>query len=96
MGHCAGHECAKINPDIKYCQAKGIEVMLSIGGGVGSYSLASKDDARQVATYLWNNFLGGIPIEASGWGCPGWNRFRHRARLEQALRRPGEVSVGLR
>ena len=33
--------------------------MLSIGGGAGSYSLSSTDDARQVATYLWNNFLGG-------------------------------------
>ncbi|KAI4378027.1 hypothetical protein MLD38_015570 [Melastoma candidum] len=58
-GHCAGHECAKISPDIKYCQDKGIKVMLSIGGGAGSYSLASKDDAWHVATYLWNNFLGG-------------------------------------
>ncbi|KAF9597659.1 hypothetical protein IFM89_020539, partial [Coptis chinensis] len=28
-------------------------------GASGSYSLASSDDARQVATYLWNNFLGG-------------------------------------
>ncbi|KAF2322125.1 hypothetical protein GH714_007046 [Hevea brasiliensis] len=33
--------------------------MLSIGGGAGSYYLASTEDARQVATYLWNNFLGG-------------------------------------
>ncbi|KAJ6872919.1 acidic endochitinase [Populus alba x Populus x berolinensis] len=37
----------------------GIKLMLSIGGGSGSYSLASSDDARQVATYIWNNFLGG-------------------------------------
>ena len=34
--------------------------MLSIGGGDGSYSLSSADDdARSVADYLWNNFLGG-------------------------------------
>lgn len=33
--------------------------MLSIGGGAGAYSLDSSEDARQVATYLWNNFLGG-------------------------------------
>ncbi|KAL6291595.1 hypothetical protein ACE6H2_009105 [Prunus campanulata] len=39
--------------------SKGIKVILSIGGGAGSYSLTSADDARQVATYLWNNFLGG-------------------------------------
>ncbi|KAK1560718.1 hypothetical protein Q3G72_014031 [Acer saccharum] len=33
--------------------------MLSIGGGGGSYSLSSADDAISVADYLWNNFLGG-------------------------------------
>ncbi|KAG6787367.1 hypothetical protein POTOM_009006 [Populus tomentosa] len=32
--------------------AKGIEVMLSIGGGAGSFYLTSKEDAKQVATYL--------------------------------------------
>ncbi|KAM2103960.1 hypothetical protein COP2_002100 [Malus domestica] len=46
-------------PEIKSCQAKGIKVILSRGGASGSYSLASADDARQVATDLWNNFLGG-------------------------------------
>lgn len=33
--------------------------MLSLGGGIGTYSLASKADAKNVAIYLWNNFLGG-------------------------------------
>lgn len=33
--------------------------MLSISGGAGGYSLASSEDARQLAIYLWNNFLGG-------------------------------------
>ncbi|KAI4328424.1 hypothetical protein L6164_020781 [Bauhinia variegata] len=45
--------------DIKSCQAKGIKVLLSLGGGAGSYSLASTQDARNLATYLWHNFLGG-------------------------------------
>ncbi|PRQ50979.1 putative chitinase [Rosa chinensis] len=60
-GHCdpSTNECTKLSPDIKSCQAEGIKVILSIGGGAGSYSLASSDDARQVAMYLWNNFLGG-------------------------------------
>ncbi|KAL3728857.1 hypothetical protein ACJRO7_033444 [Eucalyptus globulus] len=65
-GHCDpyshdpySHPCTALSADIKSCQAKGIKVMLSIGGGAGSYSLASSDDARRVATYLWNNFLGG-------------------------------------
>ncbi|KAJ7974110.1 Acidic endochitinase-like protein [Quillaja saponaria] len=46
-------------PRFKSCQAKGIKVILSIGGGAGGYTLASSADARQIATYLWNNFLGG-------------------------------------
>lgn len=60
-GHCDPYSnaCTKLTPDIKSCQAKGIKVLLSIGGGAGSYSLASPQDAKQVATYLWNNFLGG-------------------------------------
>ncbi|KAG6785340.1 hypothetical protein POTOM_011070 [Populus tomentosa] len=60
-GHCDPYSngCTKLSPDIKSCQAKGIKVMLSIGGGAGSFYLTSKEDAKQVATYLWNNFLGG-------------------------------------
>ncbi|OWM80291.1 hevamine-A-like [Punica granatum] len=60
-GHCDPYSngCTGLSSDIKSCQAKGIKVMLSIGGAAGSYSLTSSDDAKQVATYLWNNFLGG-------------------------------------
>jgi len=60
-GHCNPNSngCTRLSSDIKSCQAKGIKVMLSIGGGAGSYSLSSTDDARQGADYLWNNFVGG-------------------------------------
>ncbi|KAK8975951.1 hypothetical protein V6N11_025454 [Hibiscus sabdariffa] len=60
-GHCNPYSngCTGLSSDIKSCQAKGIKVMLSIGGGGGSYYLTSAEDARQVAIYLWNNFLGG-------------------------------------
>ena len=51
--------CTNLTTDIKSCQAKGIKVMLTIGGASGSYYLTSAADAKQVATYLWNNFLGG-------------------------------------
>ncbi|KAK1565253.1 hypothetical protein Q3G72_022558 [Acer saccharum] len=59
--HCdsASNGCQKLSKGIKNCQNKGVKVMLSIGGGDGSYSLSSADDARSVADYLWNNFLGG-------------------------------------
>ncbi|KAK7279865.1 hypothetical protein RJT34_24924 [Clitoria ternatea] len=60
-GHCnpATNSCTKFSADIKDCQSKGIKVLLSIGGGIGSYSLASPEDARNVSTFLWNTFLGG-------------------------------------
>ena len=35
------------------------KVMLSLGGAIGNYSIGSREDAKMVADYLWNNFLGG-------------------------------------
>lgn len=61
-GHCNTDDsngCTSLNKDIKSCQAKGIKVILSIGGALGDYSLSSKEDARQVALYIFNNFLSG-------------------------------------
>ncbi|PKU64205.1 Acidic endochitinase [Dendrobium catenatum] len=59
--HCdpASGGCTSLTDDINYCQSRGIKVLLSIGGGTGSYILTSDDDARQVADYIWNNYLGG-------------------------------------
>lgn len=60
-GHCdAGSgDCTGLSSDIQTCQSQGIKVLLSLGGGTGSYGLSSTDDAQSVATYLWDNFLGG-------------------------------------
>ncbi|PIA34467.1 hypothetical protein AQUCO_03700022v1 [Aquilegia coerulea] len=58
-GHCNPSRCAIASTGIRSCQGQGVKVMLSIGGGSGTYSIASAADARQVADYLWNNFLGG-------------------------------------
>lgn len=60
-GHCnpEANGCRTLSSSITYCQKLGIKVMLSIGGGIGSYSLSSSSDARTFADYLWNNFLGG-------------------------------------
>ncbi|KAI3801020.1 hypothetical protein L1987_29120 [Smallanthus sonchifolius] len=60
-GHCDPYSngCTNLTTDIKSCQAKGIKVMLTLGGAAGSYYLTSAADAKQIATYLWNNFLGG-------------------------------------
>uniref|UniRef100_A0A2P2N589 chitinase n=1 Tax=Rhizophora mucronata TaxID=61149 RepID=A0A2P2N589_RHIMU len=60
-GHCdaASNGCTGISNDIRACQNQGKKVLLSIGGASSGYSLSSADDARQVANYLWNNYLGG-------------------------------------
>lgn len=60
-GHCnpGVGGCTRLSNDIRACQSRGIKVMLSLGGGVGSYTLSSAADARNVANYLWNNYLGG-------------------------------------
>ena len=60
-GHCNPNNngCAFLSNQIKSCQSRGIKVLLSIGGGAGSYSLSSANDARQVANFIWNNYLGG-------------------------------------
>ncbi|KAI6707726.1 hypothetical protein NL676_010688 [Syzygium grande] len=44
--------CTSLSSKIKPCQASRVRVMLSIGGGAGSYYLAFAEDARQVVTYL--------------------------------------------
>ncbi|MDK0764174.1 glycosyl hydrolase family 18 protein, partial [Clostridium perfringens] len=55
----AGHPRNGVGPDVKFCQSKNILVLLSIGGGVGKYSLSSTADAKAVADHLWNFYLGG-------------------------------------
>ncbi|KAJ3298199.1 hypothetical protein HDU79_000087 [Rhizoclosmatium sp. JEL0117] len=49
----------KVGEDIKYCQSKGIKVVLSIGGDMHSpYTLVANDGLR-IANILHNSFLGG-------------------------------------
>jgi chitinase len=60
-GHCNPQSgtCTGLSNDIRACQARGIRVLLSLGGASGTYSLSSAADARRVANYLWNAYLGG-------------------------------------
>ncbi|GAB2265327.1 hypothetical protein Dimus_000391 [Dionaea muscipula] len=60
-GHCdpSSGGCTSLSNDITTCQGSNIKVLLSLGGAAGSYGLSSADDAGQVASYLWDNFLGG-------------------------------------
>nr|GMD26891.1 acidic endochitinase-like [Ipomoea batatas]GMD45083.1 acidic endochitinase-like [Ipomoea batatas]GME02993.1 acidic endochitinase-like [Ipomoea batatas]GME21251.1 acidic endochitinase-like [Ipomoea batatas] len=55
--HC--DQCEFLSDDIRYCKSKDIKVLLSLDGGGGDSFLSSPDDAKDVAQYLWDNFLGG-------------------------------------
>ncbi|KAF7814271.1 G-type lectin S-receptor-like serine/threonine-protein kinase CES101 [Senna tora] len=58
--HCGGDpssSCTQLASQITYCQKQGIKVILSIGGGFGTYNLTSPQDALNLSDYLWNNFL---------------------------------------
>ncbi|PRQ34500.1 putative chitinase [Rosa chinensis] len=59
-GHCnpVSNGCAAVGPEVTFCQSLGVKVFLSLGGGTGNYSLSSASDAKDVADYLWNSFLG--------------------------------------
>ncbi|KAI9110217.1 hypothetical protein K1719_018659 [Acacia pycnantha] len=61
-GHCdpfSSSGCTTVGSEIKYCQQRGIKVMLSIEGSSVNYNLTSFDEAQKVFDYLWNKFLGG-------------------------------------
>ncbi|KAK0595243.1 hypothetical protein LWI29_004827 [Acer saccharum] len=60
-GHCnpANDTCKVVSTAVENCQRQGIKVMLSIGGGIGNYSLTLESDVKLVAEYLYNNFLCG-------------------------------------
>ncbi|KAK1270262.1 hypothetical protein QJS04_geneDACA022647 [Acorus gramineus] len=60
-GHCdpSAGTCTNVSADVRTCQSLGVKVMLSLGGGGSGYSLTSTADARSLADYIWNNYLGG-------------------------------------
>ncbi|CAL0320490.1 unnamed protein product [Lupinus luteus] len=62
-GHCGDWSpCTKLQPEIEHCQAKGVKVLLSLGGAPSpplDYGLCSLQDAKNVAKYLYDNFLSG-------------------------------------
>ncbi|CBI40450.3 unnamed protein product, partial [Vitis vinifera] len=69
-GHCDPYSngCTSLSSDINSCQAKGIKVMLSLGGAAGSYYLASSEDARQAV-------LDGIDFDIEGGTNQHWDEL---------------------
>lgn len=48
-----GQDCGSLASAITKCQSKGIKIMLSLGGAVGSYTLSSNDEAAAIGNSLW-------------------------------------------
>ncbi|KAG1042898.1 hypothetical protein G6F43_011788 [Rhizopus delemar] len=48
--------CPAIGSDIKTCQAKGVKILLSLGGATGAYGFTSDAEGQQFAETLWDLF----------------------------------------
>jgi len=82
--------CAStIGVDIRNCQSKGIKVVLSLGGAVGSYGFTSDAQATQFAGLLWDMVfegnsslrpfgeavLDGVDLDIEGGSTTGYPTF---------------------
>ncbi|KAG1138049.1 hypothetical protein G6F37_010796 [Rhizopus arrhizus] len=48
--------CPAIGLDIKTCQAKGVKILLSLGGAAGAYGFTSDAEGQQFAQTIWDLF----------------------------------------
>jgi chitinase len=51
--------CPLIGYDIKFCQQKGKQVLISMGGAIGQYGFQSQAQAEDFALAMWNRYMGG-------------------------------------
>ena len=51
-----GQNCEALASAISTCQSNGIEIILSLGGAVGSYSLTSEEEAAAIGTNAWKMY----------------------------------------
>ncbi|KAI1172353.1 class III chitinase ChiA2 [Nemania sp. FL0916] len=55
-GNGQGSNCDALASAITKCQGNGVKVILSLGGAVGSYSLASEAEATTIGNNLWKAY----------------------------------------
>ena len=56
-------ECATIGGGIRDCQKMGKKLLISLGGDTCDGSLGSAENAKKLAYYIWNMFLGGKDMQ---------------------------------
>uniref|UniRef100_A0A7M6DLR9 chitinase n=2 Tax=Clytia hemisphaerica TaxID=252671 RepID=A0A7M6DLR9_9CNID len=55
--------CPKIEAGIKECQARGKQVLLSLGGATGGYGFKNDAEAKLFAQRVWDLVLGGDKLK---------------------------------
>lgn len=72
-----GTNCASLAREIQTCQANGVQVLLSLGGANGAYSLPSQAVAQSIGQNLWDaygNTSGGtVPRPFGSTFVNGWD-----------------------
>ena len=77
-----GDGCSStLGPQIKYCQSKGVKVLVSLGGSTGAappYTLADQEDGEDLAQQLYDlfgggskNVFGGVAVDGFDWDVEG-------------------------
>ena len=56
-------ECATIGGSIRDCQKLGRKILISLGGDTCDGTLGSAENAKKLAYYIWNMFLGGKDMQ---------------------------------
>ena len=86
--------CPEIETAISACQARGIRVVLSLGGAAGAYGFSSDAEAETFAQTTWDMFLGGqstmrpfgaavldgVDLDIEGGSTTGYSAFVRKTR----------------
>lgn len=86
--------CPEIETAISACQARGIRVVLSLGGAAGAYGFSSDAEGETFAQTTWDMFLGGqgtvrpfgaavldgVDLDIEGGSTTGYSAFVRRTR----------------
>lgn len=51
-----GQNCEALAAAIATCQDAGIDIILSLGGAVGSYTPQSDEQAAEIGQYIWDSY----------------------------------------
>jgi len=97
-----------IGQDIQTCQKQGKKIVLSLGGGVGSYGFTSDAQGTEFATTIWNMFfegnaplrpfgsakLDGIDLDIEGGSTVGYSAFVKALRTKMGGSSNGYIISG--